>query len=314
MCFRLFFIICFISGSTACKGPVNRLTVIKPLPGYPSGSGLAYHNGRIYITGDDAPFILVLDSLLNAIDSIRIFESSEHRIAKERKPDTEALAIFKKNNVTALLVVGSGSLTPSRDSCYVVNLPGKEIRRYSLDSFYTTLKNWRFSELNIEGATAIPAGIVLANRGNKSFPKNHLIVVPSAFWEQQATTKIRLIKTGYNNDTSAFSGISGLDYSFTSDQLFLTVSTENTYDSYADGAIGTSYLWIINDFASKKRLRTMNPDKIINLEDIDSRFSGNKIESVCITSENSKEKILILTADDDKGGTVLFRLVVPVAQ
>ena len=58
----------------------------------------------------------------------------------------------------------------------------------------------------------------------------------------------------------------------------------------------------------------MNPDRIIDLEDTDSRFSGHKIESVCIISENSKEKILILTADDDKGGTVLFRLVVPVAQ
>ncbi|HZI55015.1 MAG TPA: hypothetical protein VFD56_14970 [Chitinophagaceae bacterium] len=284
------------------------------MPGYPSGSGLAYFNGRIYIMGDDAPFILVTDSLLDEIDSIRIFETSEHRIAKEKKPDTEAIAIFKKNNATSLLVVGSGSLTPSRDSCYVVGLPDKEIKRYSLDSFYTTLKNWRFRELNIEGATAIPAGILLVNRGNKSFPKNHLIVVPNTFWEQQATTKIRLIKAGANVDTSTFNGISGLDYSFRSDQLFLTVSTENTYNSYEDGAIGKSYLWIINDFASKKRLRTMNPDRIIDLEDTDSRFRGHKIESVCIISENNHEKVLILTADDDKGGTVLFRLIIPVTQ
>ena len=165
--------------------------------------------------------------------------------------------------------------------------------------------------LNIEGATSTPAGIVLANRGNKSFPKNHLILASNAFWENQATTRIRLIKTGTNSDTSTFNGISGLDYSYRLDQLFITVSTENTYDSYADGEIGKSYLWIINDFSSKKRWHTMNPDKIIKLEETDPRFSGHKIESVCIISESKKEKTLILTADDDKGGTVLFRLVLP---
>jgi len=106
---------------------------MKILPGYPSGSGLAYHNGRIYIVGDDATYILVLDSLLNVIDSIRIVESSEKRITKERKPDTEALAIIKNNNTATMLALGSGSLSPSRDSCYVLNLPGNEISERSAD-------------------------------------------------------------------------------------------------------------------------------------------------------------------------------------
>jgi len=259
--------------------------------------------------GDDAAYILEMDSQLNPTDSIHLFETSEKRIAKERKPDTEALAIVKMHNTTSLLLLGSGSISPYRDSCYVVALPGKEINKYSLDTFYARVKKSTLNMLNIEGATSIPDGILLANRGNKSFPKNYLIVAPNFFWENQANAEIRLIKTGINSDTAIFNGISGLDYSYKSDQLFMTVSTENTYGIYADGEIGKSYLWIINDFSSKEKLDTMNPDKIINLEETDKRFSRQKIESVCIISENNGEKVLILTADDDQGSTVLFRLV-----
>ena len=306
---RLLFFLVIISGATTCSDPVSKLTTVKILPGYPSGSGLAYHNGRIYIVGDDAAYILVLDSLLNVIDSIRIVESSEKRIAKERKPDTEALAIIKNNNSATMLALGSGSLSPSRDSCYVLNLPGNEIKKYGLDSFYTRLKYSGMSTLNIEGAASIPKGLLLANRGNKSFPRNHLIATSDIFWKNQSTADITLIETANNSDTSTFSGISGLDYSFISDQLFMTISTENTFSVHEDGEIGQSYLWIINDLSSKMNLHRLYPDKIINLSNIDQRFNKQKIESVCILSEDNTEKVLILTADDDKGGTVLFRLV-----
>jgi len=306
---RLFFFLVIISGATTCSDPVSKLTTMKIVPGYPSGSGLAYHNGRIYIVGDDATYILVLYSLLNVIDSIRIVESSEKRITKERKPDTEALAIIKNNNTATMLALGSGSLSPSRDSCYVLNLPGNEIKKYGLDSFYTRLKYSGMSMLNIEGAASIPKGLLLANRGNKSFPQNHLIATSDIFWKNQSTADITLIETANNSDTSTFSGISGLDYSFISDQLFMTLSTENTFSVHEDGEIGQSYLWIINDLSSKMNLHRLYPDKIINLTNIDQRFNEQKIESVCILSEDNTEKVLILTADDDKGGTVLFRLV-----
>jgi len=306
---RLFFLLVILAGATACLGPGSKLGAIKLLTGYPSGSGLAYHNGRIYIVGDDAPFILVLDRLLNVIDSIRIVESSEKRIAKERKPDTEALAIIKNNSTVTMLAVGSGSLSPSRDSCYVLNLARNEIKGYGLDSFYTRLKHSGMSMLNIEGAASIPGGFLLANRGNKSFPKNHLIATSDSFWKNQSTADITLIETTNNSDTSIFNGISGLDYSYISDQLFMTISTENTFSAYEDGEIGQSYLWIINDFSSKMNHHRLDPDKIINLSNFDQRFNEQKIESVCILSENNREKILALTADDDKGGTVLFRLV-----
>jgi hypothetical protein len=93
-----------------------------------------------------------------------------------------------------------------------------------------------------------------------------------------------------------------------SDELLLTVSTENTSSSTEDGAIGKSYLWIINNISSKKNMAAINPNKIIDLEEMDERFKGHKIESVCILSENKKQMQLALVADDDKGTSILFKV------
>ena len=306
---RLIFAIFIFPGAIACTGPRSKLAAIKQLQGYPSGSGLAYHNGRIYLVGDDAPYMLVLDSSLNVVDSIQIIASSDKRIAKERKPDPEALAIIKKNGMATMLAIGSGSLSPSRDSCFVLNMPGTEVRRVALASFYTRLKSLGMSTLNIEGAAFFPGGLLLANRGNKSFPKNHLIVTSENFWENQSTAPVTMIETGISNDTSAFGGVSGMDYSYNSDRLFMTVSTENTYSAYQDGEIGDSYVWIIDNLSGKLKPGSLYPDQIINLTGIDQQFNKQKIESVSIHSEHKNKTVLVLTADDDKGGTVLFRVV-----
>jgi hypothetical protein len=248
-----------------------------------------------------------MDSALTIVDSIKVFDGIG-RLSKEKKADTEAMARISKGQDTTLLLMGSGSLSPYRDSCFIIGPFHKGSKRISLDTFYNRLANSGIGELNIEGAASIPGNIILANRGNKSFPKNHLLIVPNGFWQVQSTTPVAIIKAGINTDTAIFNGISGMDYSYRSDQLLLTVSTENTYNSYDDGSIGKSYLWIINDFSSKKRMSAVNPTEIIDLEETDPRFKGHKIESVCIVSESRREKELLLVADDDKGGTVLFKL------
>jgi len=308
MLLRAIFYIIAILIITACNKPQSKLISVKELSDYPSASGLAYHDGRIYIMGDDAAYMLIMDTSFNIIDSISVFDAAAKRIAKDRKADPEAIALINKKPGTELLVIGSGSLSPYRDSCYNINLPGKTIKRTGLDTFYQALKNVGLEQLNIEGAVIVGNNIVLSNRGNKSFPKNHLIIAPALFWQNQAAANIKLIKAGTNPDTSTFAGVSGLDYSYLYDQLILSVSEENTYNNYDDGAIGKSYLWIINNFSSKRRMSAVNPNTIIDLEETDQRFKGHKIESVCIVSENKDEKQLILAADDDKGGSLLFKL------
>ncbi|MGZ5218579.1 MAG: DUF6929 family protein [Chitinophagaceae bacterium] len=301
-----YLIIVFLS---SCNKPGARLIAVKVLNDYPSGSGLIYLDKHLYIMGDDATGIIKTDSLFNTVDSTGLFISGQKRIPKETKADLESMALIRLNKTSAFLLPGSGSLEPQRNVCWIVDPATRQKKQYQLDTFYNRVKTGGIRELNIEGAAAIPSGIVLASRGNTSFAKNYLVFTVNRFWEKQGSATIRIVKTGTNTDTSSFAGISGLDYSYKTDQLLLTVSTENTYNSYEDGGIGKSYLWIINDISSKKRLDAMNPDRIIDLEELDPRFKGHKIESVCIISENKKEKELVLVADDDKGGTVLFRMI-----
>ena len=293
----------------SCNKPDGKLVAIQSLPGYPSGSGIIFLNGLFYIVGDDAPYVLVTDSSFNTVDSIPIFELADKRMPKDRKPDMEAIAVVNYKKEPWLLLVGSGSVSPYRDSSILINPVTKEIKRFNLDFFYERLKSAGINDLNIEGISTLQTGLVLASRGNLGFPQNNLIITSDGFWENQGTANLKLIKVGANKDSSVFQGVSGLDYSHQSDQLLLTVSTETTANSYEDGPIGKSYLWIINNITSKKEYEGINPDRVIDLEKMDPRFKGHKIESVCIVAERDTRKELALIADDDKGGTVLFRIL-----
>ncbi|HMJ48792.1 MAG TPA: hypothetical protein VK498_15780 [Ferruginibacter sp.] len=276
---------------------------------YPSASGVICYNKVIYIIGDDAPYILTLDYELNIKDSIPLFDTSGKRIPKNTKPDLESLALVNDHKNPTLLAMGSGSLIPYRNICILLDPVTNIFQTIRLDTFYKRINDAGIKELNIEGAASIPGGILLASRGNKAYPKNNLVLTTSGFWNNQDSAEIRLIKTGVNTDTSFFNGISGLEYSKKSDRLLLAVSTENTYNSLADGTIGKSYLWIINDISSKKRFSAINPNRVIDLEETDKRFIGQKIESVCILNETRKQMELLLVSDNDKGSSVLFRLL-----
>lgn len=287
-------------------GKKQLLREVKPLPHYPSASGIEYFNNQCYIIGDDASYLLVLDSNLNPVDSIVLYSSAEKRIPKAIKPDLEAITLLPDKK---LLLTGSGSL-PSRNIAWVVDPLNKQKDSIRLDTFYSRLVLYGISELNIEGAAVIPGGIVLSNRGSKGFPKNHLVFTKKNFWERQAQIEINTAFAGVNADSSSFSGISGLAYSAKSDCLLMTVSTEDTRNSYDDGAIGKSYLWIVKNISAKKNWKAINPNKIIDLGEMDSRFKGQKIESVCIRKESSNMLYLVLAADNDNGSSTLFQLAV----
>jgi hypothetical protein len=260
--------------------------------------------------GDDASYVLVTDTSLNETGRIELFETDQKRIPKNIKEDLEAIAVIQLNKKPVLLLTGSGSLSPQRNFCWVIDPVTKEKNHFNLDSFYYRLKKAGIRDLNIEGAAFVQDQIVLASRGNKTFPKNFLIFTSKDFWQHPDSAGITIVKAGANTDSSFFNGISGIDYSYKSDRLLLTVSTENTYSSHGDGEIGKSYLWFINNISSKKRYTAINPDRIIDLEELDPRLKSQKIESVCIIAETKKEMELLLVSDDDKGGTILFRISV----
>lgn len=295
-----------------CRQKQPHLLGTRKLDGFPSGSAIEYFNNHIYLAGDDASHLYVLNTSLEPTDSVQLYHSEEKRIPSAIKADLEAMTIVRNDNTPSLLLLGSGSKSPQRDTAWVINPAADEKQKFALDTFFKRLVRREVSQVNIEGVARIPGGIMMSNRGNKTNRVNTLVFTSEGFWKDQSNAPIRLVKVGTNTDTSFFTGVSGLEYSAKTDRLYLTASTENTYGTITDGAIGKSYLWIISDLSSKRRLVAINPTKIIDLEEIDSQFIGNKIESVCVLSETRREVVLLLVADNDDGRSTLFRLSLPL--
>ena len=292
-----------------CKNkPAHRLELSKKLNDYPSASAIEYINGQIFLLGDDANYLAILDSNLNQTDSIQLYSYPEKRIPKDLKADLEALATIRKSKENFLLALGSGA-TANRNKGWLIDLKNKHKDSIQLDSFYSRLKRLGINEINIEGCVSIPGFLFLINRGNNGYPKNFLIKTRNDFWAD-STKPIDVIRMGVNTDTNSFRGISGMDYAPVSDRLILTVSTEDTKSAYEDGAIGKSYLWIVEFISSKKDWLAINPDQVIDLEEVDPQFKGQKIESVAVVNETKKELILLLAADNDDGTSSVFKVII----
>jgi hypothetical protein len=303
--FRLYPFITFIFFASC--GSHTMLKQIKTLPDYPSASGIEYFNNQYYIIGDDANNLLILDSSLNPAGSIPLYSFAEKRIPKPVKADLEGITLTKDNK---LLLLGSGSLSPTRNAGWLIDPITNQKDSIRLDTFYQRLKLYDIEEINIEGVCSLPSSIILSNRGSKGYKKNQLIVTSKNFWTDQANATISIILAGFNPDSTSFNGISGLTYSGKSDQLILTVSTEETKNSMDDGAIGKSYLWIVNNISAKLKWKALNPDKIIDLDKLDPQFKGQKIESVCVTEETNDFLHLVLAADNDNGSSTIFKVVI----
>jgi hypothetical protein len=291
--------------SSCGKEVVLEKTIV--LNHYASGSAIVYIDGKLYLQGDNMGYLLVMDTNFNAIDSIPIIDSSPGPIPKETKPDLEAASVLRDSTNT-LLLISSGSLDPYRNHAWLVNTSTSKRTMYDLAPFYSRLKTQGFKDLNIEGSATMKDGIVLSARGSKSDPVNHLVFTSNGFWNEPGTAPIIIQKVGVGKDTGTFSGVSGMEYSIASDCLILTVSTENTTNSYDDGTIGKSYLWVVDNLSKKKTANAIVPDRVIDLELADSRFRGQKIEAACILSETATEMKMALAADNDDGKTALFMI------
>jgi len=271
---------------------------------YPSASAIEYYDEKLYVVGDDATNLLVLDTSLNIIDSIPLLSYPGKRIPKDTKPDLEASAL----NADNLFLFGSGSLSPYRNFTWRVNLKTKDNDSVKLEPLFLKTKELGIEQINVEGACFLSGKLILLNRGNKGYPYNHFIITNEKSWTNDSSFQISIIPFEVQKDTASFKGISGLCHAKESDQLIMTVSTEDTRNSYDDGEIGKSYLWMINNISTKLNSKTIGPDRIIDLEEIDPRFKKQKIESATVISETNDLINLVLVADNDDGSSTIFKL------
>lgn len=291
---------------SSCRGKEPQLELItsKVLPHFPSASALEYHEGRLFVFGDDAPYLLVLDTGYRQLDTVQYLEDNGKRIAKQVKPDIEAASLVTIKNENYLCALGSFSTENRRN---ILAFPLSNIHSFlQLDDslFFQNFKT--LPEINIEGFATVESKLVLANRANTTHKTNKLVVVDNHLDKKAPspeTTIIDLVLKGKNG-----MGVSGLYYVAEKDLLLFTASEEDTPSATQDGIINNSYLGWIKAFSKKMQVKTIQPDRLINLSDINKVFDKQKIESVCTEGIHKNEAILHLAADNDNGESRLFKM------
>lgn len=279
-------------------------------PDIPSASGIEYDNGLFYIAGDDACCIYCLDDDFALVSVTPIPGPDQYRIPKKEKKDWESLAIVGVEGSKALLLLGSGSLSPQRDHAAIWDFGQESPSISDLGPFYTQLRSNGLTELNIEAATAFGNGILLGNRGHKHHPYNTLIYSPVVdIWKSPASPHCSQLILP--EETTGFAGISGLAWWPERDWLFFTASSEDTANVYDDGEIGESRVGLIRNASMALLKDKVWPDEWIALEGISPVFFKKKIESICLR-ESGNTPELILVADNDDGSSHLFRLLMKI--
>ena len=226
----------------------------KELKSFPSGSGIEFFDGKIYIVGDDATDILVTNRRWKMQNEIRLLDSEEKRISEKPRADLEAATILELDKKNLLLVMYSGS-KELRKKGVLVDLKTNEISEFDYSVFYERLKTSGISDLNIEGAVQVHEFLIFCNRVNHTNPANQLIITSPDFFRSQQDAPIELLDI----DLSAYDGtiaVSGLTYSYEHDQLIFTTTTEDTVASKADVSIVKSYLGLLKmDIAKSGGIR-----------------------------------------------------------
>jgi hypothetical protein len=283
----------------------------KELNDYPSASGIEFYDDRIYLVGDNAKDMLVLNKKWKKPEYINLFEAPAGPIPKNVKADLESMTLLWIDKKPFMLLVGSGS-NNNRNKAVLVNLKNNQLQFLDLSIFYERLKGAGITELNIEGIATVNDYIVLVNRGNKTHPDNQLIITNTNFWKKQKDASIQIMRIDFGESAPRGLGISGLTYSDNHEDLFLTVSTEDTPDAITDGPIGKSYFGVIENLYRKigREKEKLKVNKLIHLSSADDRFTGYKIESVCIQSEKDHSVKLQLVADNDTALSYLFKVEV----
>ena len=293
--------------------PTVQLLQFLLLANFPSGSSINYYENKLYLLGDDARTIIILDTHYQLLDSIRLFDYPEKRIPKSQKIDLESSAIVTIAGNKHLIALGSAS-TNDRKKILLVPLTAegtidhsKPVVSNSISPFVDRLTNGGVKVVNIEGATIMQRSLILANRGNRNYPNNYLIITGEDFWNQQKEAALRIVPIELRGNQSEFLGISELCYVESKDMILFTFTTEVTNNAYDDGVIGSSYIGWMNNVAAKLKQAKLRLDGMINLSDASNEFKNQKIEGICVERVNDDELLLHLISDNDNGETKLFK-------
>lgn len=291
---------------SSCHDNASELQLIstKKFTQFPSASAIEFDNGKLFVFGDDAAYLMVMDSAYKKIDSVVFNTDTSYRISKDIKPDIESAVIISDNGRKILYASGSFS---GKHRMVILHFPLDGMHTPSVEDgslFYRELT--RIQEVNIEGLAFADNKFILANRANMTHPTNQLIISEQFINGDSNISSPHIIDLVLGLKSVA--GISGLHYVKETDMLLFTASEEETPNAFEDGLIKDSYLGWITGFSKKMKDSAMMPEKLINLTSFDTTFKQQKIESVCLERIENGNLVLYLAADNDNGTSTLFKM------
>lgn len=286
--------------------PVAKVTLIKAIPNFSSGSGMELLNNTLYAVGDDDAYIWKLTTEGEEINHWRIWDTAEivnNRIPKAIKPDFEAVSWYPIENDSALLIFSSGS-KPSRTYIIEAHLSAHPIAfRKNGAKLFDWIKadgNLSEKEINIEGAAFWNAQLLLLNRA-----RNELYLIPKTQFDVflNINTTSQLTKQTF---AYTLPKIDGTEARFSGaavykDFLIFSASVEHNSDNYHDGAIGGSFIGIIN-------LTTLELIKVYPIV-YNNEILKVKLEAINLIRFDNQNITLAGITDDDDGTTSFLHIV-----
>ncbi len=289
------------------------LTVLhrRTLEGISAASGIETLDDRIYIIGDNIPWLYQLDDALQTTRKFRIASDSgmvDGVIPKGFKPDFEATAMTHWNGEPVLLVFGSGSKSPERDTMVRLNpVSGKGIRSWPMDQIYKAARKvagLKKKDFNIEAAVATETDLYLFNRGKNQVFHYRL----SEFFEMLETGTASPPAGVYPVRLPAIrgirSGFSGATLVPGENRILFTASVENTENWIDDGQILGSFAGILDLGALAG-----NPAPECRQLQENGGPMAVKIESVAVQRVVPGAIHMVLVSDSDDGKSELLEAV-----
>jgi len=288
----------------------------------PSASGMELVGNKIYVIGDDSPFLYVLNrENFQLEDKIKLFETdlfSTGRIPKGFKPDLECLTTIQVNGQPYLAAFSSGS-APTRTKCYLISLAPTndtpQVQEYTLKELYTALQTdttyLQGDLLNIEAAATYENQLYLFQRSVQTGANVLYLFNLPEFLQYlanpsspiPASQKIQFALPRLANLDARFSGATTFE-----NKLFITASVENTSNAILDGEVAGSFIGWVELSAIKSGSQPVALHTALILDTGGQTYKG-KVESMIITGRTNPNTYQALAfTDNDNGQSELLVL------
>lgn len=274
----------------------------------PSASGITASGNRFFVNSDNAPFLYVLNDRGALVDSIPILNENRslHEIPKPEKSDYEAATMLQSDSVTRLLLLGSGSMSPHRDSALLMTSGAPSTQqKASLRPFYDELtrRGIPAKSINIEAAASYGDDLILFNRGDNRMIAMNADSFLGAVFGGTGLPAIRMQQVRLPAINGFTPGISGATMLNDSTVLFCG-SVEATTDWAKDGDILGSGVGII-------RLTTNHKAELLQwtmLKDAKGVLLREKLEGIELLRYSKRVVSVRCVTDNDNGSSTLIDL------